>query len=153
MFSTAKRTFRAQQENMSLDLWLPSRDLASVLEQWVFIVPGKFWLCFLVRTALLALIGFLPTPAGGALGSLEYPPAERKRLAKLWVFVSKKLVSRHNSVQERWLDLQRMWMPNEECFAANNRKRAAAAEWRSQEVGFPAEVPRRISCEERSCWS
>ncbi|CAI2342843.1 unnamed protein product [Caenorhabditis sp. 36 PRJEB53466] len=36
-----------------------------------------------IRTALLALIGFLPTTAGGALGSLEYPPKERKRLAKL----------------------------------------------------------------------
>ncbi|KAF1766562.1 hypothetical protein GCK72_006519 [Caenorhabditis remanei] len=36
-----------------------------------------------IRTALLALIGFLPSTPGGALGSLDYPPKERKRLAKL----------------------------------------------------------------------
>lgn len=35
-----------------------------------------------IRTALLALIGFLPTPPAGALGSLDYPAKERKRLAK-----------------------------------------------------------------------
>ncbi|CAL2032666.1 unnamed protein product [Caenorhabditis brenneri] len=35
-----------------------------------------------IRTALLALIGFLPTPPAGALGSLDYPSKERKRLAK-----------------------------------------------------------------------
>uniref|UniRef100_A0A915PN05 UBC core domain-containing protein n=1 Tax=Setaria digitata TaxID=48799 RepID=A0A915PN05_9BILA len=35
-----------------------------------------------IRTALLALIGFMPTHAAGALGSLEYPPEERRRLAK-----------------------------------------------------------------------
>ncbi|WKX97433.1 hypothetical protein Q1695_013241 [Nippostrongylus brasiliensis] len=34
------------------------------------------------RTALLALIGFMPTAGAGALGSLEYPVAERKKLAK-----------------------------------------------------------------------
>uniref|UniRef100_F1L9T2 Ubiquitin-conjugating enzyme E2 J1 n=1 Tax=Ascaris suum TaxID=6253 RepID=F1L9T2_ASCSU len=41
-----------------------------------------------IRTALLALIGFMPTHSAGALGSLEYPPAERKKLAQLsrdWV--------------------------------------------------------------------
>ncbi|CCD68334.1 UBC core domain-containing protein [Caenorhabditis elegans] len=36
-----------------------------------------------IRTALLALIGFLPSTPGGALGSLDYPPKERQRLAKL----------------------------------------------------------------------
>ncbi|PAV74429.1 hypothetical protein WR25_02426 [Diploscapter pachys] len=35
-----------------------------------------------IRTALLALIGFLPTQGGGALGSLEYPKPERQKLAK-----------------------------------------------------------------------
>ncbi|VDK62738.1 unnamed protein product [Anisakis simplex] len=34
-----------------------------------------------IRTALLALIGFMPTHSAGALGSLEYPPSERKKLA------------------------------------------------------------------------
>ncbi|KAJ0173530.1 hypothetical protein K1T71_010679 [Dendrolimus kikuchii] len=35
-----------------------------------------------IRTALLALIAFMPTPAEGTIGSLEYTPAERKLLAK-----------------------------------------------------------------------
>lgn len=35
-----------------------------------------------IRTALLALIAFMPTPAEGTLGSLDYTPAERKALAK-----------------------------------------------------------------------
>ncbi|XP_076069647.1 ubiquitin-conjugating enzyme E2 J1-like isoform X2 [Oratosquilla oratoria] len=34
-----------------------------------------------IRTALLALIGFMPTPASGTIGSLEYTAAERARLA------------------------------------------------------------------------
>lgn len=35
-----------------------------------------------VRTVLLALIGFMPTEGGGAIGSLDNPPAERRRLAR-----------------------------------------------------------------------
>ncbi|CAI5442146.1 unnamed protein product [Caenorhabditis angaria] len=35
------------------------------------------------RTCLLAIIGFMPTAGGGALGSLEYPKEERRKLAKL----------------------------------------------------------------------
>lgn len=35
-----------------------------------------------IRTALLALIAFMPTPAEGTIGSLDYSPAERKKLAK-----------------------------------------------------------------------
>lgn len=35
-----------------------------------------------IRTALLALIAFMPTPAEGTIGSLEYTPVERKALAK-----------------------------------------------------------------------
>ncbi|KAJ2953428.1 hypothetical protein O0L34_g1015 [Tuta absoluta] len=35
-----------------------------------------------IRTALLALIAFMPTPAEGTIGSLDYSPAERKTLAK-----------------------------------------------------------------------
>ncbi|XP_037074535.1 ubiquitin-conjugating enzyme E2 J1-like [Pollicipes pollicipes] len=34
-----------------------------------------------IRTALMAIIGFLPTPAGGAIASLEYGEAERRALA------------------------------------------------------------------------
>lgn len=35
-----------------------------------------------IRTALLAIIGFMPTHGAGAMGSLDYTPEERKRLAK-----------------------------------------------------------------------
>ncbi|XP_060582791.1 ubiquitin-conjugating enzyme E2 J1-like [Ruditapes philippinarum] len=35
-----------------------------------------------LRTALLAIIGFMPTHGAGALGSLDYSPDERKILAK-----------------------------------------------------------------------
>lgn len=35
-----------------------------------------------IRTALLALIAFMPTPAGGTIGSLDYTPEERQILAK-----------------------------------------------------------------------
>lgn len=35
-----------------------------------------------IRLILEALISFLPTPADGALGALDYKPEERKRLAK-----------------------------------------------------------------------
>lgn len=35
-----------------------------------------------IRTALLAIIGFMPTHGAGALGSLDYTPEERKVLAK-----------------------------------------------------------------------
>lgn len=34
-----------------------------------------------VRTALLALVAFLPTPPDGGVGSADYPPAERRILA------------------------------------------------------------------------
>ncbi|KAL4838971.1 hypothetical protein H8958_004599 [Nasalis larvatus] len=35
-----------------------------------------------VRTALLAIIGFMPTKGEGAIGSLDYSPEERRALAK-----------------------------------------------------------------------
>ncbi|NWH75472.1 UB2J1 enzyme, partial [Piaya cayana] len=35
-----------------------------------------------VRTALLAIIGFMPTKGEGAIGSLDYTPEERRALAK-----------------------------------------------------------------------
>ncbi|CAG13478.1 unnamed protein product, partial [Tetraodon nigroviridis] len=35
-----------------------------------------------VRTALIAIIGFMPTKGEGAIGSLDYTPEERKALAK-----------------------------------------------------------------------
>ncbi|XP_014208752.1 ubiquitin-conjugating enzyme E2 J1 isoform X2 [Copidosoma floridanum] len=35
-----------------------------------------------IRTALLALIAFMPTPGNGTIGSLDYTPEERQKLAK-----------------------------------------------------------------------
>ena len=35
-----------------------------------------------VRTALLAIIGFMPTHGNGAIGSLDYTADERKALAR-----------------------------------------------------------------------
>jgi len=35
-----------------------------------------------IRTALMAIIGFLPSPGKGAIGALDYPAEERKKLAK-----------------------------------------------------------------------
>lgn len=35
-----------------------------------------------IRTALLAIIGFMPTPANGTIGSLDYTASERASLAK-----------------------------------------------------------------------
>ena len=36
-----------------------------------------------IRLILEALISFMPTPADGAVGALDWSPQERKRLAKL----------------------------------------------------------------------
>ena len=36
---------------------------------------------------MLALIAFMPTPAAGALGSLDYPKEERRRLARKCDFI------------------------------------------------------------------
>ncbi|KAF7650771.1 hypothetical protein LDENG_00120910, partial [Lucifuga dentata] len=35
-----------------------------------------------IRTALIAIIGFMPTKGEGAIGSLDYTPEERRALAK-----------------------------------------------------------------------
>lgn len=35
-----------------------------------------------VRTVLIALIGFMPTKGEGAIGALDFPPEERKALAR-----------------------------------------------------------------------
>jgi hypothetical protein len=76
-------------------LCTPPRALAAIMEQYgrpaLFTAP--FLLCLThttryarasppVRTALVALIGFLPTPGEGALGALDYPAEERRALAQ-----------------------------------------------------------------------
>lgn len=38
-----------------------------------------------IRTALLALIAFMPTPGNDTIGSLDYSPEERQKLAKKYV--------------------------------------------------------------------
>jgi ubiquitin-conjugating enzyme E2 J1 len=38
--------------------------------------------CVLVRTVLLAIIGFMPSKGGGAIGALDYTSQERKILAR-----------------------------------------------------------------------
>lgn len=43
--------------------------------------PHLCWLLFVVRTALVALIAFMPTNPNGALGSLDYKKEERRVLA------------------------------------------------------------------------
>lgn len=44
-------------------------------------LPVKLNFIFAVRTALLALIAFMPTNPGGALGSLDYKKEDRRALA------------------------------------------------------------------------
>lgn len=41
-----------------------------------------------IRTALLAIIGFMPTPANGTIGSLDYTAKERAKLAKKFVYLN-----------------------------------------------------------------
>ncbi|XP_073134456.1 ubiquitin-conjugating enzyme E2 32 [Henckelia pumila] len=43
--------------------------------------PEHWQPCWSVRTALVALIAFMPTSPNGALGSLDYPIEERRKLA------------------------------------------------------------------------
>jgi ubiquitin-conjugating enzyme E2 J1 len=45
--------------------------------------PNNWQPSWSVRTMLIALIAFFPTPPAGAIGSLDYPSKERQRLAKL----------------------------------------------------------------------
>ncbi|NXR99636.1 UB2J1 enzyme, partial [Oxylabes madagascariensis] len=51
-----------------------------------------------IRTALLAIIGFMPTKGEGAIGSLDYTPEERRALAKNLVTIGVFLVSVLGSV-------------------------------------------------------
>jgi ubiquitin-conjugating enzyme E2 J1 len=67
-----------------------------------------------IRTALLAIIGFMPTEGKGAIGSLDYPEEERKILAEKsasWscescgnIKVLLKVPSAHQTTEEEQID-------------------------------------------------
>ncbi|CAH8366639.1 unnamed protein product [Eruca vesicaria subsp. sativa] len=64
----------------------PSDDFMSLpleenIFEWQFAIRGPADTEFEVRTALVALIAFMPTSPNGALGSVEYPKEERRTLA------------------------------------------------------------------------
>ncbi len=102
----AKWAIRSEQENLSQHIKLPSRILAALLEQYVFLISllhlsfsvshsdgfipvflsHFFPLCFesclaAVRTVLVAIRAFMPTKGEGAVGALDYSDDERRRLA------------------------------------------------------------------------
>lgn len=43
--------------------------------------PETWQPCWSIRTVLMAIISFMPTKSEGAIGSLDYTPQERKKLA------------------------------------------------------------------------
>lgn len=51
---------------------------------FLFLLAVVVWLSVhvLVRTVLLAIIGFMPSKGGGAIGALDYTSDERKILAR-----------------------------------------------------------------------
>lgn len=68
--------------------WLIAKNLMAIgYLLWTLFLPSfssiaDYNLCMIVvRTALLAIIGFMPTPGHGAIGSLDYTPDEKKTLA------------------------------------------------------------------------
>ncbi|KAI3382495.1 hypothetical protein SNEBB_001115 [Seison nebaliae] len=67
-------------------IFLTANGRFKVKEQICLSISGyhpETWLpSWSIRTALLAIIGFMPTKGDGAVGSLDYPSSERKKLAK-----------------------------------------------------------------------
>lgn len=74
---------------------------------------------FSVRTALLAMVGFLPTPGKGAIGSLDYPTAERASLAKKYVLIGLCLIlealSMHSCLAGSWAHVPGVTLPLHRC--------------------------------------
>ena len=68
------------------ELWQPSWSSKHIHSSFIVTI---FTPPFLhpVRTALLAIIGFMPTDGAGAIGALDYPEGEKRRLAKLLVVI------------------------------------------------------------------
>lgn len=75
--------------------------------------------CFsiLVRTALLAIIGFMPTKGEGAIGSLDYTPEERRALAKKYVLTLLLWMNTH-ILSFLSKALSSKWCRSEDCFLA-----------------------------------
>jgi len=65
---------------------------------------------FVVRTALLAIIGFMPSEGGGAIGSLDYTAEERRLLAKRSVFPN--AASHHRLPNHIWNPVLSTKLPN-----------------------------------------
>lgn len=61
---------------------LPFSVILSNVEHSLFLIFLLLFVSLPVRTALIAIIGFMPTKGEGAIGSLDYTPEERKALAK-----------------------------------------------------------------------
>jgi len=84
-----------------------------------------------IRTALMAIIGFLPTPGHGAIAALEYNDEERRKLAVASLrWQCRECGSPHSLLIER-----------DQETAAHQRRQAEAKEIAS-EVGFTGEKPK-----------
>lgn len=83
IYQLAKRKIWNKKENMFEYILISSWIVATSMGKYVIIYLPNY--LYIVRTILEAIISFLPTPGEGAIGSLDYPAEERKRLAKLSV--------------------------------------------------------------------
>eukprot|EP00940_MAST-03C_sp_MAST-3C-sp2_P002124 g2124.t1 len=66
--------------------------------------PEQWMPAWGVRTILEALISFLPTPGGGAIGALDYTPKERRALAKKSTTKNVDLPSEYKEHLKRWTE-------------------------------------------------
>jgi ubiquitin-conjugating enzyme E2 J1 len=85
-----------------------------------------------IRTALLAIIGFMPTEGLGAIGSLDYPSEERKSLAKksqTWCCptcgVASRLLKTDTGLKESDATKEAKELAKQICFKATNSESSA----------------------------
>ena len=68
------------------ETWQPSWSskfvLGIELSAHCFLLQAIYLFSHSVRTVLLAIIGFMPSKGGGAIGALDYTSEERKTLAR-----------------------------------------------------------------------
>ena len=76
------------------------RNFGALLGDVCLDYPSLVLFLMLVRTALMGLIGFLPTKANGAIGGVDYTPEERKRIAKQYVLLS--VLGESNGRSREW---------------------------------------------------